>query len=64
MFCVKNHPNISDFFSLNDINLRAHLLINSILKKIPFSKMLPNFRQPLCLFTKYNNFEPIVPMYA
>ena len=45
IFYVKVLPNFSDFFSLKNANLEAHLLLTFFENIILFSKMMPNFWQ-------------------
>ena len=45
-FCVKNQPNLSDFFSLQDVNIREELLLLTVLLK---------WAQILALDTKLNS---------
>ena len=59
---VKNHPNLSNFFSLKNTNLGAHFcywhfLIKSILKSLQLLKWCPIFdSSPLIQNSKFNNF--------
>jgi len=43
IFYVKNHLNLSDFFSSKNTNLGAHFLITTIFKSLQFLKWCPIF---------------------
>ena len=50
IFYIKNHPNLSDFFSLKNKNLEAHYMLLTFFDNINFyitlfSKMMPKFWQ-------------------
>ena len=59
-FYVKNYPNLSIFFSLNNISTVAHFFVIAIFDRFNFSitlffKMMPNFyTNPLNKFSKFN----------